>query len=75
MKRAHRIHVDHCENEYGETSCPWAMVFGICAHPLSPDEYLTTRAPRPPPASCPLRGSVTLVAGPRVVVQKGDSTA
>lgn len=61
--RAHRIEVDHC----GE--CPFIRDQKTrpnrarCAHPAKRSEVLIVR--NPPPAWCPLRGAVTMIAGPR----------
>lgn len=69
--RAHRIEVDRCEG------CPFVGFVDEdwirCRHPLAPQgsDDEGPRAPEfslptAPPAWCPLRGSVTMVAGPKV---------
>jgi len=59
--RAHRIEVDHCNDcvfrRVGESS--W------CRHPAAKRCGALTYKPDPPPEWCPLRGAVTMIAGPR----------
>lgn len=62
---AHRIEVDSCRG------CPFIRV-RACFHPaIASDDYgrcvggIVNTPPKEPPDWCPLRGAVTLIAGPK----------
>jgi len=76
IRRAHRVEVDTCDQ------CPWGRGQQFCQHP-SPTVPkgvcdprggpFTVPYPEPAPKWCPLRGAVTLVAGPRIATENEDS--
>lgn len=72
-KRAHRIDVERCYD------CPfWDRIdampaIGGCEHP-SYGVARPVKLEQPPPEWCPLRGALTIVAGPASVIH-GDPPA
>ena len=75
-ERAHRIQVDLCSRcPFLGTTLGYTNDADGCDHPLAdgraivPGRQLIGLKPAPPPDWCPLRGGVTLVAGPSMLTE------